>query len=115
LWAPVLAYMAGIFVVSGLPDPPVPGDVPDVNLHAVAYFGLMVLTTRAIAGGLWHGVTIAAIVSAWIITVAYGMSDEWHQSFVPNRHAEWRDVGADAIGAFGAAIALGAWSIIRRL
>ena len=31
--------------------------------------------------------------------VLYGVSDEWHQSFVPGRTAEWGDVRANAIGA----------------
>ena len=30
--------------------------------------------------------------------MAYGVSDEWHQSFVPTRHAELRDLRADAMG-----------------
>jgi len=31
-------------------------------------------------------------------TAAYGALDEWHQSFVPGRHASWADVAADAAG-----------------
>ena len=115
LWLPVMLYMAGIFVASSLPDPPVPSDVPDVSLHGAAYFGLTLVTIRALAGGRWAGVTVGTLIVAWLIAVAYGATDEWHQSFVPNRHAEWRDLQSDAIGAFAATVAVRLWGIIRRL
>ena len=115
LWGPVIVYMAGIFFGSAMPNPPVPSNVPDVSLHEAAYFGLTLLLIRALSKGAWAGVTRATLVAAWLIAVAYGVSDEFHQSFVPNRHAELRDLGADAIGAFAATIVAGAWGIIRRL
>jgi VanZ family protein len=107
--------MAAIFVGSSMPEPPIPSTVPDVSLHEAGYFGLGVLLIRALAGGRWAGVTPRALVLAWIIAVAYAATDEWHQSFVPNRHVELRDWIADAIGALAATIVVGAWSIIRRL
>ncbi len=107
--------MAAIFYVSSLPDPPVPGGVSDVNLHAIAYSGLMLLVVRAVARAEWSRVTLGALALAWFITALYGATDEWHQMFVPTRHAELRDLGADAIGALIAGIGLKAWVIIRRL
>ena len=115
LWFPVVVYMAAIFYVSSLQHPPVPANIPDVRLHAVAYFGLMVVVTRAVAHGTWAGVTLLRLGIAWLITVMYGASDEWHQAYVPLRTAELRDVIADAIGALAAGISLKAWVIIRRL
>lgn len=115
LWLPVVIYMAGIFFASSIPDPPVPSDVSDVSLHEAAYFGLAMLVIRACADGTWKGVTLGTLAAAWAIAVLYGVTDEWHQSFVPNRHAELRDLGSDAIGAAVATIVVGAWSIIRRL
>ena len=114
LWLPVLLYMAAMFFVSGMSSPPMPSDVPDVSLHSLAYFGLALLLIRALAGGKWSGVTISALVLACVIATAYGATDEWHQSFVPNRHADIRDLAADAIGACAAAIVVGACGIIRR-
>jgi VanZ family protein len=107
--------MAAIFVASSLSDPPVPSQVPDVSLHGVAYFGLTLVTIRALAHGSWSGVTTGALIGAWAIAVAYGVTDEWHQSFVPGRHAELRDLRADAIGALAADVVVKAWGIIRRL
>jgi VanZ family protein len=115
LWLPVVAYMAGIFYVSSLSNPPAPSNVPDVNLHALAYFGLMVLVVRAIAHGRLARVTLGVLAVAWMITVAYGASDEWHQMHVPGRTADVRDLAANAIGATAAAVVIKAWSIIKRL
>ena len=115
LWTPVVLYMTAIFVVSGQSDPPRPSGVPDVSLHGLAYFGLTLLLIRALSGGRWRGVTLATLVGAVVLAVAYGASDEWHQSFVPERHADWRDLRADAIGAVAAASGIGLWDIIRRL
>lgn len=115
LWTPVIVYMAGIFFASGMPNPPLPSEVPDTSVHEAAYFGLTLLLVRALSNGTWAGVTRNTLAGAWAIAVLYGLSDEFHQSFVSNRHAEFRDLGADAIGAFAAAIVAGAWGIIRRL
>lgn len=115
LWLPVVIYMAGIFIVSGMSDPPAPSNVPDASLHEAAYFGLTLVLIRALSRERWSGVTFTTLALAWVLAVTYGVTDEWHQSFVPNRVAEVRDLGADAIGAFAAAVVAGAWSIIRRL
>lgn len=115
LWLPVAVYMAGIFAVSSLEHPPVPSAVPDVDLHAAAYCGLMLVVVRALASARWTGVTYRTLLVAFVITVAYGITDEWHQMYVPSRSAELRDLAADAIGAAIAAVAVKAWGIIRRL
>ena len=115
LWAPVVIYMAAIFVASSISEPPMPSNVPDVSLHEAAYFGLTLVLIRALASGRVSGVTLGTLAAAWLIAVGYGVTDEWHQSFVPSRHAELGDLIADALGAFAATIVVGAWVIIRRL
>ncbi len=40
-------------------------------------------------------------VLAIIISILYGLSDEYHQSFIPGRTSKLRDVGFDTIGAIG--------------
>ncbi|MGV3487441.1 MAG: VanZ family protein [Tuberibacillus sp.] len=37
---------------------------------------------------------------AWLLTVLYAATDEWHQSFQPGRSPEVTDVMIDACGAF---------------
>jgi VanZ family protein len=115
LWGPVALCMAAIFFASSLSHPPMPREVPDVSLHALAYFGLALLVIRALAHARWERVTPARLLAAVILTVLYGVSDEWHQSFVPSRHADVRDLIADAFGACAAAVSVWAWGIIRRL
>jgi VanZ family protein len=114
LWLPVALYMAAIFAASSLSNPPVPSEVPDVSLHEIAYAGLTLVTIRALARGRWNDVTAVVLAGAWTIAVLYGVTDEFHQSFVPERHAELRDLRSDAIGALVAVVAVKAWGIIRR-
>jgi VanZ family protein len=46
---------------------------------------------------------ISSILLGILLAGAYGLVDEWHQSFVPGRHSSVVDVATDAFGAaFGA-------------
>jgi VanZ family protein len=105
--------MTAIFVVSAQPDPPLPSSMTDKQGHSAAYAGLAVLVTRAVTGGLGAPVTLARAASAAVATTAYGVSDEWHQSFVPGRQADAADVWADAVGAVLGVGVCGAWGMIR--
>lgn len=115
LWLPVAACMALIFYMSSLSSPPTPEDVSDKTLHFAAYAGLALVVLRAVAGGTWAGVTLRTLALCWLITTAYGFTDEFHQRYTEGRTPDLADVGADALGAAITTSALGAWSIIRRL
>ena len=114
LWLPVLAYMAVIFYVSSQPDiaEVATNLVSDKILHALEYAVLAVLVARAFAGGLPRRIPGRVIVSATLITVAFGASDEFHQYFVPGRHADPTDLLADSAGALAGAAVCWAWGII---
>lgn len=115
LWAPVLAYMAVIFAMSSLGQlPQTPGPFTDKHWHALEYGGLAVVWVRALAGGRWAGITARACAMAVGASIAYGATDEWHQSFVPGRDSSRWDLAADAAGALGGAAALYACGIIAR-
>lgn len=113
-WAPAVLWAALIFALSslsGLPAPP--GGLTDKHAHFGTYAVLCALivwglTDRAPARTTWSMAAAAAALAA-----LYGASDEWHQSFVPGRHASALDVAADAAGAVLAAVGLRAWAIIR--
>ena len=113
-WTPVVAYMAFIFALSSVATfPAVPGG-SDKPLHALLYAGLSVLLIRALAGGFHRIVRPAMVLVTVVIAAAYGVSDEFHQSFVSSRHPDAMDVIADTIGAALAAGALFAWSRFTR-
>jgi VanZ family protein len=103
--------MAAIFYVSSLPNLKLPETVA-VSGHSAAYFVLAVLIVRALAGGLPRPVSLRIAATAMLIAVAYGVSDELHQSFVPGRVADAFDVLTDAAGAFAGTIACRAWGIL---
>jgi VanZ family protein len=111
--------MAAIFWLSSQSDVPGVGAMPewldfDWLHHGLAFAGLAVVVLRALARGRLAAVAPGSVAGAWLIAVLYGVADEWHQSFVPGRVADWRDLLADGVGA---ALGLGlvwAWSIIRR-
>jgi VanZ family protein len=107
--------MAALFYVSSLSTLPAPPTgITDKHEHFFFYGILGALTLRALARGRWRGISVAAVIGAILITAAYGVSDEFHQRFVPGRDFEVLDMVADAIGGAAAACALWAWSIIRR-
>ena len=54
-------------------------------------------------GSTWRAVLVT------ILVVAFGISDEIHQSFVPNRDASLADVIADGIGGCAATFVLVWW------
>jgi VanZ family protein len=105
LWGPVLAHMGLIFVASSRSDTSaVPSVISDKVVHFAVYALLGALILRAVARGRRSGVTWSAVVVSIVIATLYGISDEWHQSFVPNRTADAMDVVADLIGASAGAI-----------
>src|SRR5262245_38957280 len=115
LWLPVILYMIGLLVGSSIPEVPGNDTVADVSLHEIGYFGLTLLLIRALAKERWSGVTVPVVLVAFLIAMTYGTVLEWEQTFIPTRQADLRDLRANALGAFTAAVVVKAWSIIRRL
>jgi len=86
-----------------------------VTGHLLAFATLAALLLLALSWGRRPRPRDAAI--AFGLTVAYAVSDEWHQSFVPDRNGRLDDVVTDAIGALiGLAVAWATltWSARRR-
>ena len=111
LWGAVVLYMAAIFYMSALSDPPVPAGT-DKSLHGLAYLGLAIVVLRALAGGLPRRIDMRVAIIGFLITVAYAATDELHQMFVPGRTADAFDLLADAGGATLGTAACWAWGII---
>jgi VanZ family protein len=104
IWLPPLAWMAIIFVFSAQHGG---GHLPAAEValrklgHALGYLVLALLLLRALRRS---GVRLA-LPAALGAALAYAISDEWHQSFVPGRTATARDVAIDGIGIALAALA----------
>ena len=99
-WLPIIAYCTAIFVQSSFPTTEQLPAWPflDKILHVTAYALLGFLAFRALATGrLANNLNLALFISA-IFAGVYGLSDEWHQSFVPGRSPETADALADLIG-----------------
>jgi VanZ family protein len=112
LWGPVAVQMILIFIASSIPDlGALPGNISDKAGHGLGYAILGVLLLRALARGRASGVTLRAAVVAVALAAAYGVTDEYHQSFVHGRTSDVWDAAADAEGATVAS--LGAWAILK--
>ncbi len=102
--------MVLIFAISSMQQPPLP--TPkfewlsiDKVYHFIEYGILSVLLTIALinvppkwlpTNWIW--------VTAALISIFYGASDELHQSFVPGRFATLSDLVSDAIGAIAGVV-----------
>lgn len=117
LWGPVLAIMALIFFASSLSDPGAPpGGLSDKAAHFVAYAALGASLIRALARGRSAAMTPGRIGLAAALGAVYGLSDELHQRFVPDRSPELLDLAADAAGALAGALLLAAAArLVRRV
>lgn len=99
-WGPPAVWAAGIFALSSLSHPPAPPRFPfnDKVVHFLLYAVLALLIHRAfLRGAGWE--KGAACWAAFLLAAGYGITDEFHQWFVPNRSVEWTDWIADALGA----------------
>ncbi len=113
-WLPAIGWATVIFVLSAQPKLPSPAGLGDKQAHVLAYALLAVLVLVGLAGGRVARVSRQAIGGAFVIAVLYGVSDEFHQSFVPGRTPDVGDVVADAAGAAIGLVAAGASAILLR-
>ena len=108
-WLPVVLWMLVVFSFSSLSRLGPLGLVPDWISHPLEYGLGAVLVCRALAGDLARPLPLRLAVAATMLVTAYGVSDEYHQSFVPGRDADPLDVVKDFAGATLATAALRRW------
>jgi hypothetical protein len=108
-WIPLLAYAGCIFMLSsipgdGMPQLPFKGSLPDFLaehfdkvVHFFLYACLGWLCLRLLVMGTRVSFLQAALF-ACMMTSVYGISDELHQYFVPNRSCDIWDWVADTFG-----------------
>jgi VanZ family protein len=110
-WLPALAMMAAIFAFSSIPSREMPSfgfwDTLVKKGGHMAGYGLLALA-------FWYALRWdrKLLWLALVLSLAYAISDEFHQSFVPGRHPSWLD--ALLIDPAGSILSLGLASRIRR-
>jgi len=120
-WLPVLLWMGVIFCLSAqprtaLPVAPVrPLDNPLKKLgHVVEYGLLAVLLLRAMRGS-WPGRPARRhAVLAFLLSLLYAVSDEFHQFFTPTRNPRPLDLFLDSLGMIWALTLVGFIRQLRR-
>lgn len=112
-WGPVIVYMGLIFFSSSRAHPDLVSTTPDYLLHGFAYAGLSALSVRARAKRLLSDLTASSVAGGVAIAILYGLSDEWHQLYVPGRDGSLSDVLADGAGAVLAGAILAAISAVN--
>lgn len=103
---PVLAYATLIFLLSSVSK--MPFFIPsffgfDKLAHLGVYYLFGCLICRWLLSEENRFLNGHSFLLTVVIGTCYGLSDEWHQSFVPGRHATLWDVLFDAIGVTAAA------------
>lgn len=95
-----------IFYLSSIPQRDLPTiDFPFIDkiVHLGIYGALGFVISRALTSRMRHDVSWeryrSRIFLAVLIATLYGITDEFHQSFVPGRSVEALDVLADTVGA----------------
>lgn len=96
----LLGWCGLIFLLSSQSALPAPElfDGQDKLIHATAYAVMAWLFWGAWKQALAENRSLLAILAV-IFCSAYGLSDEWHQSFVQGRDASVYDWLADSFGA----------------
>lgn len=113
MWVPVGAFMALLFYLSHRQVLPRVPEFNDKVVHLLAYLVLGILCLRAFHGGLQplRSRTTALGVA---LAVAYAITDELHQSFVPGREPSVMDFLADGAGVLLAVALLSLLHLARR-
>jgi VanZ family protein len=101
-WFITAALAVAVFFISSLTFPSVAPSAPSINAilyHIVAFFllGLFLLIS------LVKGEKMYLIVPAVLIAMTYGLTDEFHQLFVPGRTSAVSDFMLDTLGIIFAA------------
>jgi len=99
LWVPAVVWAALIYYLSSLPGStfPSPFAYADKVFHLGMYAVLGYLVARALGCSGRAGRVIMML--ALLLCLIYGVSDEIHQSFIPDRVPSVTDIVADVFGS----------------
>lgn len=116
-WVPSLVLMGLIFLLSSIPGTAVPffgaWDFAIKKLGHTAGYGLLGISYYYGFPPSWPRAVRWPL--AWVLSLGFAFSDEFHQNFVLGRTAALSDVGFDVFGATLALIWGGGYSRYRRV
>jgi VanZ family protein len=98
---PAVILTIAIFIVSDMSQPPyidLGFDFTDKILHALAYFGYGTCLTAFYVVNFQNWSKRALLIGIILFGALYGVSDEFHQYFVPGRDCDIFDWLADLTG-----------------
>lgn len=101
-WTLAVGWMIFIFYLSSIPQFPVQFEDPwasyiSYGAHIFLYLVLTFLLIRALSAG---GMSMKkSIAFAFLITIIFGATDEFHQSYVPYRSMDIKDWLVDTASA----------------
>jgi VanZ family protein len=109
-----ILYFALIFILSAIPSiaPPPVFVLKDKIYHSIEYGIFSFLLFLAFYHSRKGSLKKKAFLLSCIVGIAYGLSDEIHQSFVPGRTCEFLDFVADCLGIV--LVQIGIWLYLRR-
>ena len=109
-WSLLAGYCLLIFIQSSFTTPDMGPELPfqDKAAHLAAYALMGYLACRAWTSLPWPLEGFAIGLAGFLFAFVFGLSDEWHQSFVPGRMADGWDVLADGLGAL-VGVVIHAW------
>jgi VanZ family protein len=104
---PVIVYAGLIFLLSSVSK--LPEEVSFINgvdkwAHCIEYYFFGFLIYRWLINKRSRFIRKNAFFFTILIGICFGLSDEWHQSYVPGRDATIGDVLADSLGIIAAAV-----------
>lgn len=103
-WLPVYLYAGAIFYLSSVSVLPEPEQqfgitISDAVKHIVEYLILSFLLFRAFTNSNSPSIKTRAYLLAITLSILYGITDELHQFFVPERVCSGLDVFFNGIGS----------------
>jgi len=115
-WPATVLVASAIIVLSELPEPAFPRErlIPhaDKVVHFIEYLTLGVLLFRSLCHEFSGNRRLAAIITV-VAGTAFGLGEEWHQSFTGRTPDAW-DLTADAVGLVCAVVCIKVVSRWRR-
>jgi VanZ family protein len=112
-WGPPLLWLGAILTATSLPSRVLPDATfryADKALHFTMYAGLAFLFARAMDDPA-RTPRYRAVLAAFLLTMAIGALDEWHQKFIQGRSTELADWIADSAGGL---LGASTWMLFMR-